>query len=798
MTNTSKLPEQFKKDNLFCVWKYEERGGKKTKVPYNPKTGARAQSNNPHTFSTLTEAERVQGKYDGIGVGIFGELCAVDIDHCIQNGEIHPLASGIIALMKSYTEISPSGEGIRILFKAKGVKPDKAKYYINNQKAGLEIYLAGHTNKYVTVTGNAIGDYHEVEERENELLAVLEAYMQRPSKEKSKPVQTASKINPHSASVDYKPATLSDDEVIYKAHHAKNGDVFAKLWNGDSLAYKSESEADLALCNLLAFWTNKNPAQMDNLFRVSGLYREKWDRPQSGSTYGAITIENAIAGTKESYAEQKQFTQGKEKLAKISSEYKPDGFDVTEQAQSELFYELYKDRVRFCSSVGWLVWNGSKWEESEAEARKLVMNLNNLQKAENDRNIYHIGERIARAVAEELPEEKRKLETLQKAELMYRKFIKSMRRGGAVSSVLSMAGTLLDIRPDKLDKNPYLLNTPNGMINLENGALLPSDPLEYCTKSTKYSPSDKGSEMWLSFLDNLSGSNPEMIDFLKQVAGMSAVGKVYMESLIIAIGDGGNGKSTFFNALLEIMGDYGGTIDPEILTTSNRNKGAELATLKGKRLVIGAELEEGKRLSTSMLKQIASTDKIHAEQKYRAPEDFSPSHSTILYTNHAPKVGSTDRGTWRRLILVPFTQKVAKNGEQKNYATTLVEEAGEYIAKWIVEGAKGYIENGNSLIIPQFVLKAIDEYKQENDWLGDFLDEYCEVGANYTAPKNELYDKYRRNAERVGEFVRANKAFREEMIKRGFDEGRNEKTRFWEGVRMVQIDPYNSNNFTRG
>lgn len=793
MTNTSKLPEQFKKDNLFCVWKYEERGGKKTKVPYNPKTGARAQSNNPHTFSTLTEAEQVQGKYDGIGVGIFGELCAVDIDHCIQNGEIHPLASGIIALMKSYTEISPSGEGIRILFKAKGVKPDKAKYYINNQKAGLEIYLAGHTNKYVTVTGNAIGDYHEVEERENELLAVLEAYMQRPSKEKSKSVQTASKINPHSASVDYKPATLSDDEVIYKAHHAKNGDVFAKLWNGDSSAYKSESEADLALCNLLAFWTSKNPAQMDNLFRVSGLYREKWDRPQSGSTYGAITIENAIAGTKESYADRKR-SELRGAIGNIKSTDSVRPADFSEVGQSQLFARVYKNQALFCSSMGWLVWNGSKWEADEQKANCLVMNITDEQLKECVGELKTSGELLDKALLNEDELQISKAKSKQKQAREYLKFVNTMRKGGAIASVLRLSASLLNIKPEMLDSDPYILNTPKGMINLKTGELTPPDPYKYCTKSTQYSPSDKGAELWNEFLDKISGGNIEMVEFLKQVAGMCAVGRVYMENLIIAIGDGGNGKSTFFNTLLAVMNDYGGTIDAEILTTRGKNRGAELANLKGKRVVVAAELEEGARLSSSVLKQIASTDPIHAERKYKDPEDFIPSHSTILYTNHAPKVGSTDSGTWRRLIMLPFPEKLTKNGEIKNYASYLSENAGEAIAQWIVEGASEYIANNHALNIPQFVLEANNEYKQENDWLGDFIDECCDIGVNYRVMATDLYDKYRRNSERIGEYTRSKKDFGDELEKVGYTRKRQGRGIVWRGLKINQNDVYSAYN----
>lgn len=161
MTETKNFPAALRQSGLFCCWKYETRpdSDKPTKVPYNPRTGGRAQSTNPSTFAQLAAAEAVQGHYDGLGVGVFGDLGAIDIDHCIDNnGEISDMAMEIISVMSTYTEKSPSGHGLRILFLAGGFQYDKSRYYINNQKAGLEVYIAGATNKFVTVTGDALTD----------------------------------------------------------------------------------------------------------------------------------------------------------------------------------------------------------------------------------------------------------------------------------------------------------------------------------------------------------------------------------------------------------------------------------------------------------------------------------------------------------------------------------------------------------------------------------------------------------------------------------------------------------------
>lgn len=149
-------------------------------------------------------------------------------------------------------------------------------------------------------------------------------------------------------------------------------------------------------------------------------------------------------------------------------------------------------------------------------------------------------------------------------------------------------------------------------------------------------------------------------------------------------GDGGNGKSTYNNSKFHVLGDYAGSIASEMLTmTYNKSKGAELAELRGKRLIIAAELEEGKRLDTATLKHLCSTDPVHAEKKYEAPSDFIPTHNTVLYTNYLPRVGTVNKGTWDRIVVVPLTANFrGMKGEIKNYAEVLAKKAGGAILRW--------------------------------------------------------------------------------------------------------------------
>lgn len=305
--NYSKLPEKLKQSGRFCCWRLEERNGRTTKVPYNPMTGQRARSNDPDSLSTFEAAELAADHYTGIGIGMFSGVCAIDLDDCVtDSGYYTETAVEIIERMHSYTETSPSGNGVHILFRADGFRYDVSRYYIMNHPRGIEVYVSGATSKYVTVTGERVNDY-PFGERSAELKEVLERYMLRSSENsRSMGEQNPGRNGVNGRNPQYGGNTngasyLQDDELLQKAQSCRNGESFRRLWEGDCSGYPSQSEADMALCRQLAFWTGRDAQQMDRLFRRSGLMREKWDRPQCGSTYGAITIQNAIKGCSKVY-----------------------------------------------------------------------------------------------------------------------------------------------------------------------------------------------------------------------------------------------------------------------------------------------------------------------------------------------------------------------------------------------------------------------------------------------------------------------------------------------------------------
>ena len=271
--------------------------------------------------------------------------------------------------------------------------------------------------------------------------------------------------------------------------------------------------------------------------------------------------------------------------------------------------------------------------------------------------------------------------------------------------------------------------------------------------------------------------------------GLAAVGEVYQEAMIIAYGKGSNGKSTFWNTIAEVMGSYSGKISADTLTVGcKRNVKPELAEVRGQRLVIASELEEGQRLSTSIVKQLCSTDLIEAEKKYKDPFKFRPTHTLVLYTNHLPKVGATDDGIWRRLIVIPFGAKITGSGDIKNYAKYLVANAGPAIMKWIIEGAEKAIRDNFKLQLPKCVEAAIAAYKAENDWMAHFLDACCEVGPDLEEKSGELYSAYRAYAMRSNEFCRSTTEFYTDLEQRGFTRVKLRNGRIVRGLRLNDPD----------
>lgn len=471
--------------------------------------------------------------------------------------------------------------------------------------------------------------------------------------------------------------------------------------------------------------------------------------------------------------------------------------DFSDVGQALVLSHISENKLRYNSSTDILAYNGSYWEESTSKAQRLVhelteSQLNECAKARKtllirgvdlgmDPSIFSLRSNTAI----KLNEEQTTIFKAYKEMLEYSKFVLARRNSNNISATLKEVRPMLEIDIESLDKDPFLLNTPDGTYDLRTGLFKEHDYRDYITKQTSVIPSNKGMEIWLEALDTFFCGDNEMIEYVQRIMGLAAIGKVEDESLVISYGDGCNGKSSFFNAIAKVLGSYSGVLSADALTSNRvRNIKPEMAELKGKRLVIASETESGQRLSTSAVKQLCSTDRIYAEKKYKDPFSFMPSHTLVLYTNHLPEVDEVDEGTWRRLKIIPFEAKINPKSDIKNYSDYLYENAGGAILKWIIDGAKRIIEEDYHLNTPNKVQEHIDKYRDLNDWLGDFIYDCCELDNSFTEKSGELYSQYRNYCERRNTHTHSTTSFYQALEAKGFKRSVTSKGKFFSGIRL--------------
>lgn len=457
--------------------------------------------------------------------------------------------------------------------------------------------------------------------------------------------------------------------------------------------------------------------------------------------------------------------------------------DFSDTGTASVFAREYLETVRFCPAYGWLVWNGKVWELSDLKAQQSVIDFTGKMLGEAVKEVMevHAGLALAEMGEDEAAKERVRME-LKNAQA-YHKFCLKMREHSKITGVQKLARSALEISVYEIDADGFLLNTPGGIVDLHTGRITPHRAEAYCTKITRFAPGTGCIGLWMECLDAVTGGDGEFKAFLQYLAGAMSIGKVYHEALVIAHGDGANGKSTFFNTIAEVLGDYAGKIPAEALTTRAKSVKVDLAELAGKRFVLASETEEGQRLSTSMLKQIASVDTITAERKYRDPFTFIPTHTAVLYTNHLPKVGSGDSGTWRRLVVAPFHNKITN--PRTDFAEKLLEKAGGAVMSWIIEGAQKFIKGGCRLPPCRAVDAAVEEYRESCDWFGMFLEERCETGKGREVYGGVLYQAYREWALRQGEYVRGTSDFTNALQSAGFERKKTPKGMIWRGISLV-------------
>lgn len=476
----------------------------------------------------------------------------------------------------------------------------------------------------------------------------------------------------------------------------------------------------------------------------------------------------------------KQSNSSKSSALKLKPE------DYTDVGQAKVFAREYLNVLRYSDATKFIKYNGSYWdsEGADLQALKLATDLTDRQKEEVNREIENIKSEMnengaldiliqrgeKRAYEYLTDEQKPSFQKYQEARA-YEDYIKHRRYSNLLQSTINVSKPDLMINPKELDKNDFYLNTPSATYDLSKGlsGAMEHNYSDYITKQTATDVSEEGRDEWEQALLTFFCGDWDLINYVQEIVGLVAIGKVFNETLIIAYGNGCNGKSTFWNTIHKVLGTYSGNISSDVLLSDcRRNIKPEMAATRGKRLLIASEMERGKRFSTSLLKQLCSIDQIVGEAKYKDPFSFTPSHTLVLYTNHLPKIDEDDNGTWRRLTLIPFNAKISASDDKKNYADYLFKQSGGAVLSWIIEGAERIISKDYKTEEPQIVQKAKSQYQEDNDWLANFMNDCCSNDRNYMVLSTKLYEKYCQYCSQINETPRRQKEFNAALKDKGF------------------------------
>lgn len=754
----SAIPQELKGYKNWVCWQaYPDPKSHSgiSKKPINPRTGGFAMPNNSDTWSDFETAVRQSGKYSGIGFMFSNSpFFGVDLDDMpndiqdYQNGGADNIISEFVNTLQSYTEFSQSKTGVHII--CKGTLPEgrrKAK----NDSGGFEMYENG---RFFVVTGNYCSEYGYINDCTESVKPLHSKYLGKTAEPKPNKNIT---VNLNSV-----------DDIVRAACSAKNGSLFKALYSGDFSAYSSQSEADMAFCNMLAFWCGCDAEKMDAIFRQSGLMRDKWDRKQSGTTYGVITLQKAISGCSQTYNPKKQndysISIGNGKVIQTVDEEKMRAYTFDDMGNAERFVDLFGENVRYCyTEKKWYFYNSMRWS---------VDNLG---------VILRMADKCVEAMKAEaklyLQADEESGGDMAKA---FEKHMKSSRSNKSKKAMLNEIEHHLPILPIQMDRYKMALNTPSGIINLKNGDVKAHNPEYYFTKITSVDCAEAADcPRWLAFLDDIFAGDKDLIRYIQKAVGYSLTGSTAEQCAFFLYGTGRNGKSTFIDVIRDVFGDYAANIQPETIMVKSSQSNAinsDIARLKGARLVTSVEPNEGVRLNEGLLKQLTGDDTVTARKLYSEEFEFKPEFKLWMATNHKPIIRGTDTGIWRRIHMIPFDVQIPEDKVDKNLTHKLKAEMTG-IFKWCIDGCLMWQREG--LQMPAAVLKSVREYRREMDFISAFIEDKCTLEG--TVQASTLYAAYVSWADSNNEYCMSNTKFSTEIAKR-FEKIKGRNYNYFTGI----------------
>lgn len=722
------IPNEMKEYPVWICWKKEKRNnGKIAKIPMNPYDGRYGDVTNPAKWTTFEKAVEACKKYNMDGIGfVFSKdygFVGIDIDQCIdEEGILSDFAKDIIEELDSYTELSPSGTGIHIY--CFGKLPEGKR---RDSKLGIEMY---DSERFFTVTGNTGVGRKELRdkgvfERTKELEMVYERYLQGVNRfEESKKdlfgrrEDERLEVGSYNTSRYFEGNDLNEEEIINRAIRSKNGMKFQDLYNGEwKQYYQSQSDADQAFCNMLAFWTARDAEKIDIIFRRSELFREKWDRRHfgNGKTYGQATIEKAIVSCGNIYEVRSGFEGIRDNEVSRS---KVKGSQENTPCYSKLdtlpiWYSQSNGKVTFLPGL-------------------LAKHM-----AENVPAIYVGGKfyLYKNGVYSELSVE-------GAMRMVQEHLIDQYSKSSHVKDAFELWKNKIYKAPEELNEESknHIINFKNGLFDIRNREFIEHNPEHLTTVqlNCNYNP-DANCDNFMKFMREVLPE--DCIELAQELVGYLLVPFTSAQKAFVLYGPPRTGKSTFLRVVESIIGRENISNVP----WQELDSRFKTALLYGKMVNIFADLPNKSIKDAGVFKALTGEDMLVGEHKFGTPFSFKNKARLIFSCNELPKnyADKTD-AFYRRLIILPFNKQVGANEIDTRLSEKLANEK-DGIIQWALQGLYRLMENDFRFTENEETKNIIDNYKTESDSVLWFIKNCCEINEGSSVGSVELYNSYKKS-----------------------------------------------------
>lgn len=455
-------------------------------------------------------------------------------------------------------------------------------------------------------------------------------------------------------------------------------------------------------------------------------------------------------------------------------------FPLSDYGNAERLVKNHGTNLRHCNPFSrWYVWDNQRWREDET-GEIIRCAKDTVRKIHEEINRIDLGQATDMASLNHLLAIRNKIT---------RHALKSEENNELRAMIeLAQSEKPLPVLPIELDADPFSFCVQNGVVDLRSGGLSGHERSALITKISPVSFNHKAKcPRWEQFLREIFAGDQDVIEYIQRAVGYSLTADVSEQALLFCYGTGANGKSTFMNVVSKIAGDYAQRAPKSLVQVDGRGDGkvpTDMARLKGVRLVACSELEEGKALAESVVKDLTGGDRLVARFMRQDFFEFDPTHKLWMLGNHRPEIRGTDYAIWRRIHLIPFTETFGPDRRDPELGNKLMRELPG-ILNWAIKGCLDW-QKRRGLQPPKAVLNAVKEYRQAEDKMGQFLEDVCVSNTTYWVSSKNLYDAYKRWCESTGDRYITNKMFSGRLTDRGYKPQKSKGERGWVGLNLKE------------